>query len=243
MFGIKASLQGFDATNCQDGQLCFSSEWQTFKLIYSGTVTFNVSQENTTVTVFNHNLGYNPFFFSMCSSIGQPGGNYVYIDSCDTTSYYVKVGSGGKFPISVSYYIFALNLEQNYTLSSTGNTNATQNAIINNYGIKATIPNYDIYTNLDRTKFAIDSNEKIIKVIGQAYLVGNGTITINYNLGYTPTFYLLISNSLATGYAYSGISKADTFTSNNYQTQLIMTNAATTDKVALIVTNEPYTLL
>lgn len=60
--GIKVSQAGFDATTAAAGDLVFSSAFNLFKIVQTGTASINSIQTGgaSMITTITHNLGYTP---------------------------------------------------------------------------------------------------------------------------------------------------------------------------------------
>lgn len=59
-YGIKVSQTGHDVKTCQDKDLVFSSEWNTYKIKQEVLLNVVVGTPYT----YNHNLGYIPFVWA-----------------------------------------------------------------------------------------------------------------------------------------------------------------------------------
>lgn len=181
----KGTPQGYDVNTAIDYLQSFNSSWPLLKVestgIYSGAV--------------NHDLGYYPFY-TMVSTF-TPGAFDQFAGLSDTygvsASQLIR-GSGSGNP---RYYIFRLNLQDNFTAPHIdGDT--TQLPSVDNYQFKISKDGKNIKSN-DMRDYSLHSGARSPMV----HLVSNGTTTfnsgtssrertVNHNLGYVPTAFAFV---------------------------------------------------
>lgn len=78
-YGLKISKTGYDVNTALPKNLALSSQFDTLKVVRSGTLTINLPSEtivsNTTVrtTSYSHNLGYIPLFIPLIKRVIYAG--------------------------------------------------------------------------------------------------------------------------------------------------------------------------
>lgn len=181
----KGTPRGYDLNTAVDYLQTFNSSWPLLKVGSTGNYTGAI----------NHNLGYYPFYTMAStltpSSFDQLAGlNGTYGVS---TSQLVR-GSGSGSP---RYYIFRLNLQENFTAPHIeGDT--TELPTVDNYQFKISKDGKNIKSN-DMRDYSLHSGARSPMV----HLVSNGTTTfnsgsssrertVNHDLGYIPTAFAFV---------------------------------------------------
>lgn len=181
----KGTPQGYNVKTAVDYLQTFNSSWPLLKVGSTGNYTGPV----------NHSLGYYPFY-TMVSTF-TPSSFDEFAGLSDTygvsTSQLVR-GSGSGSP---RYYIFRLNLQENFTAPHIeGDTSPLPS--VDNYHFKISRDGKSI-DSTDMRDFSLHSGSRSPSV----HMVNNGLTTFNsstnsrertvsHNLGYVPTAFAFV---------------------------------------------------
>jgi hypothetical protein len=58
--GVKMSQEGYDVTGASDDELIFSTDFNNFKIVDTGTLTIDLVASSSGTVSYTHNLGYAP---------------------------------------------------------------------------------------------------------------------------------------------------------------------------------------
>lgn len=176
----KGTPPGYDVKTAADYLLSFNSEWPLLKVHDTGNYSGAV----------NHNLGYPPFHF--LASTFVPGAIDELSDTYGVDSSVLERSSGSGSP---RYYIFRLDLTQNFTapiLSSDVSTTPKND----DYVFKMTKPGKDT-SSTDMRDFALHSNTRspMVHKVSHGTMTGtpeNWYYTVPHGLTYVPTVFPFI---------------------------------------------------
>lgn len=231
---MKISRKGYDVATCSDRQLVFSSEWPCLKIVKQGT--FSVTGATT---IYTHNLGYYPFFMIFINRADGGGTDansrlsYIPYSSAfemSTTALECTI------PVTVDgyYYIFALDLETNYTAPIIQPSDVSQGET-NDY-VYAISKNGEDISSTDYRDFVVhsDCRSPMVHIVHNWTEPGlGGSETITHNLGYEPMFFGFVRNLQGTGSGYIMYGNADDAT----------ITATTTDLDAASVYDGTYSMV
>lgn len=241
--GIKGSQIGYDVFSTRDYLQMFNSSWPHLKVsstgVYSGSV--------------GHGLGYVPFFLIASSADGRVSFNSGDSFSMDNVA--LQLYSGSDTP---RYYIFRLDIEQNFTADTVDGT-TSQGSIDTNRGFKLTKIGADI-NSTDMRNFSLHSSTvaPLVHMVRKVTMVNTGgglgyEYTLNHNLGYTPTAFAFLkpgTNSLGQPvgkYTYVmppvGVS-GRYYTTNSTSVYVTADSSYYSDapEISIVVLKNPYTL-
>lgn len=221
MIGMRVAQRGSDAATSPDYKMAFSTSWPQLPILKKGQFV----SDGTFQVIDNHGLGYVPAFMVFIDNAtpdlatriadGSENPNFGMDENSLAISSSLTAGAKGH------YYIFALDIEKNFTapILETGDAGKQQGRT-ESQGVRFTQDGKDAASK-DLRDFSVHSNTRpwvIHKVsTGRKAVGGSQAIPIPHELGYAP-FYL-------------GFVKLDSgaFPSPRYQA----INAATTDASVL----------
>lgn len=217
--GLKLSQLGYNVKNADDKNLVFSSAWKLLKIIESGVVVPN----STTYTIDTHGLGYVPM--TLCFSEAdidytkQANTSRLFRTWTSDTNLELRSGAGGGSTARLRYYTFDLDLEENYDAPSVELAEASKESelIERDFGVKLTLPGFDVLTETDWRNFVIHSRTRspmIHRVVHDSKAGGGGSFTVPHNLGYVPTFFVYAKLAGDTHYQFLQTA-TDTFASGD----------------------------
>lgn len=232
-YGLKASIKGFDISNCKDYQLLFSSSFPSLKIHSMGS--FTISDTTKDQTLATHSLTYKPLFYIFFDreNIGDSAAGYRlagYIQTgkyCGVNTQYLKwlgaTRTAGAGSLNGYYYLFRRDMDTSYTATSV-DTGAGAKVEKDDYGIKISRAGKDI-SSTDYRDFIVHTNcqSPMIHMQGSGtQTLGGADITITHNLGYQPMFiwYIYDTSAYADGYYSIFLAGADDAYSYASTTQL-----------------------
>lgn len=185
-YKAKGTPPGLDVKNAIDYLQSFNSGWPLLK----------VHETNTSSGSISHNLGYFPMYFTTHPSGAFAGSGSVDQGifrewSVNQSSLIRDSGSGSR-----RYFIFRLNLLQNFEAEITDGLNNSPGESGDNYVFKLSKPGSDIRSN-DMRDFALhsDTRSPLVHKVNHGPMSSSGgllTRTVNHNLGYVPTAFAYI---------------------------------------------------
>jgi len=200
-FGALVTLKGYDAENCPDRFLAFSSSFQNLKTFsrYSVSVTIPTAGNINTITI-NHNLGdFAPFFvvyndtsndkaYFMSGKNGYTLHNFIrqYANKLeidvdgDYASWFGSAGQTAYFTVYLFLDDFATVSEE--ILSEAGSAGASGN----DYGIRVSKDGFDV-DNCTDDQLAFSSSFFTALVNQKGIDDAGGASTILHGLGYIPS--------------------------------------------------------
>lgn len=211
-WGAKVSQEGYNVNTVADYQLLFNSSWPLLKVEKQGS--FTVSNGSVDTVIYTHNLGYYPAFAIFANDntdTGVTSGSLFASNNisgglvgCNTTElkWFGGFFSDGTNPRTFYYYIYRLDLESTFT-APTINTTAGTQAIVSNYGIKATIPGKSV-TSTDLRDYSVHSGtlSPLVHMIKSGLPTFNAPssyhLTATHNFGYQ-TIYLTYTRNTTVG--------------------------------------------
>ena len=90
-YGIKIAKSGYDVSSASEENLAFSSAFNSFKIVASGSTTLTIPAEDTYIKIIYHYLGYYPAFMAFFKN-----NNGDWQDACRRTSIPVDMGAYGR---------------------------------------------------------------------------------------------------------------------------------------------------
>jgi hypothetical protein len=120
IFGIKISKPGDDVFTTPNKNLAFSGQFDTFKILHTGTLSYSLPDETLTSTTktytatYTHNLGYIPFFLPQVLQV-------LNLDEPNNSSTTFQVNDAAQFAIPRGGYdgSLAAELASIYVTSTT----------------------------------------------------------------------------------------------------------------------------
>lgn len=201
-YGIRIAQKGYDAKECADRELAFSSAFQTLKIFsitkITGTIpTGAAAPINLTLT---HNLGYLAPFIVIYN--GRSGSSYnnakIFTDVKQYTNSLVigsiwedfDGGSPGE-TIEFTVYLFLDDFSEidEKNIELTGGTAGTDD----DYGIRVSKEGYDVKTCDDDQ--LIFSSSFFSSIVNQKGVSTTAHTQITHNLGYVPDFMAYVKES------------------------------------------------
>lgn len=193
--GIKLSQLGYNVKTADDKNLIFSSAWKLLKILESDVVV----PTSFTFTVDTHGLGYTPMVLGFYENDFQ--GNKVANTSritrlwVNSSNVEIRGGATGSSTAKLRYYIFDIDITEDYEAASVNLTQASKvnDVIDRNFGIKMTLPGFDVKTETDFRNFVIHSRTRspmLHKVVTGSKVAGGSSFTVPHNLGYQPIFFV-----------------------------------------------------
>lgn len=187
-YGAKGSPKGYDVLSTVDFLQQFNSSWPLLKVGLEGNYT----------GVVTHDLGYPPFHI-ITTSTGQVDQNAGLTDNYGVSNSVLQRTNSfiGGTP---KYFIFRLNLEENFIAPILSGGSETSN-ITDNYGYKVARPGKSIQSN-DYRDYSLHSSTRSLMVQRVANLplqnTGGGLgweLTVSHGLSYVPEAFAFIKPS------------------------------------------------
>lgn len=181
----KGTPQGYDVNTAIDYLQSFNSSWPLLKVDSTGNYTGAV----------NHNLGYYPFYTMVSTFTSSAFDQFAGLSGTyGVSTSQLTRGSGSGTP---RYYIFRLNLQQNFTAPRIdGDTSPLPS--VDDYQFKISKDGKSI-DSTDMRDFSLHSGSRSPAV----HMVNNGLTsfdpstssrerTVSHNLGYVPTAFAFV---------------------------------------------------
>lgn len=209
-YGAKVSQRGYDVSG-KDFKLLYSSSWPLLTILDSGPFTGKAPGS----TIATHNLGYTPMFLVFHDDTNSNGfnngasGQVHMIDSFhakyfgmdDNTLVYSSFATGN---MNGYYFIFAVDLETDYTAPNvnTGTIDDNADSQDKDYGVKVSKDGFDV-SNTDLRNFALHSATRspMVDSVTTGNLASAGTKAVTHDLGYEP--FPFVYAKLTSGSAFS----------------------------------------
>lgn len=188
----KGTPEGYDVNTAIDYLQSFNSSWPLLKVGLTGNYTGAV----------DHNLGYYPFYVIVSTFIPSSFDQFAGLDTYGVSTSQLVRGSGSGSP---RYYIFRLNLQNNFTAPHIeGDTSPLPS--VDNYQFKISRDGKSI-DSTDMRDFSLHSGSRSPAV----HMVSNGFTTLNsatnsrertvsHNLGYVPTAFAFVKPGAGSSY-------------------------------------------
>lgn len=181
-FGAKLSQPGYDVNSAGAQDLIFSSSFPTLKEAATGIIT----GKNTTneVTVYEHNLGYHPFFLVQVNSGSgseMDVNNNFWVD--DKKLYFGDTGTA-----SFRWTVYRLPLYKDFQATALDQGTSVAGGVDNDFGLKFTKDGKDI-NSTDLRDFTLHSRGRpplIHQVSTKDWVQGVTEHTVYHNLTYIP---------------------------------------------------------
>lgn len=251
---IKLAQKGYDVKTAGDENLIYSSQWPLLPIYQQGSFTIpDVTQKTN---IFNHNLGFVPMFWFFANTTIQAWQNgFGTVLSTDTRSEFFGPTGGGHIGINetslqfaptafteigsltIYYYIFLIDINQLFTapINRIGSVAGGSGSRV----FKIAKPTKDVSSaNLDDFVIHSDCRSPLVQSVTQ----GQGSLTVNHNLGYNPMFFAYVQNYSNTeaGYyelIFSGSGGSDVLKSDINTVQYATTG---TKKISIAVLKDPF---
>lgn len=205
--GIKLSQLGYDVKDADDKNLIFSSAWKLLKIRHTG---FEVPT-SFTYTLYTHNLGYTPmvlgFYERDIQETYTPGKSRMTRLWVNDSNIEFRSGATGANAAKLRFYMFDLDLEEAYDAPSIELTEASKESelVETDFGVKLTLPGFDVKTETDWRNFVIHSRTRspmVHRVVPGSKAVGGTLFSVEHNLGYAPTFFVFAKLAGDTHYQF-----------------------------------------
>jgi hypothetical protein len=241
-FGAKLSQAGYDVNSAGNQDLLFSSSFPTLKEEKTGTYTG--VNTNTDVLIYEHNLGYVPFFLVQ---INKGSGSEMISDNTwfvDENKLYTRDATNYKY----RWTIYRLPLYQDFFSDSDQQASISQNAISKDFGMKFAKEGKDL-SSTDLRDFTIHSRGRtplIHAVSTKDWHTGDTRHELKHILSYVP---------LAFGFTQSGVTSFPPF-GKTYQvfpnpqanpgigrtndTVFIGSDPTTSTKTSIVILKDPF---
>lgn len=245
---LRLAQPGYDVHTAGDENLIYDSRWPLLKTVKQGS--FKTGDATQTSVIFDHNLGYSPFFWYFANTpITSWSGSTVGIEersefmgaiggSIEATDKQLKfVGGSATGAAQLYYYVFALDLAKPYTapIIKTG-------AVIGQRGnddrvFKIAKENKDIKSK-DLFDYVIHSKARSPLI--HSVTPSKGAVkelTVDHNLSYVPMFFGFQKTS--TGYTniYTGSGGSTIFKGSD--TQVSFTSGSALE-VSIVILKDPF---
>ena len=191
-FGAKLSQAGFDVNTAGNQDLLFSSSFPTLKEEKTGT--YIGVNNNSDVLIYEHNLGYVPFFLVQ---VNKGSGSEMISDNTwfvDENKIYTRDATNYKY----RWTIYRLPLYQEFFSEPTQQESITQGGFDPDFGMKFAKEGKDL-DSTDLRNFTIHSRARtplVHSVSVKEWHTGDTQHTVQHGLTYVP---------LAFGFTQSGV--------------------------------------
>lgn len=199
---IKLAQKGYDVKTAGDENLIYSSEWPLLPIYKQGSFTIgDVTQPTNIIT---HNLGFVPLFWyftnanisatinqltndSRSEFFGSTGGGNIGIN--ETNLQFVPQSFTATGSLTIYYYIFLVDITKPFQspIKKVGGVAGGSGGRV----FKLAKPSKSVTsTNLDDFVIHSDCRSPLLHSI----TTGQGALTANHNLGYSPMFFAYVQN-------------------------------------------------
>lgn len=247
---LRLAQPGYDVHTAGDENLIYDSRWPLLKIFKQGS--FKTDDVTQTSVIFDHNLGYVPFFWYFANTpinawanfgdvgtqersefMGPIGGGNI--EASDKQLKFNASGAGGTGKAQLYYYVFALDITKPYIapIIKTGAVRGQRGDRV----FKIAKENKDIKSN-DLFDFIIHSRARSPLIHSVTPSKGEvKSLTVDHNLGYQPMFFGF--QKTTTGYKniYTGQGGSSSFQSS--ETQVIFSSTGALE-ISIVVLKDPF---